>query len=175
MLAFSCLPEVLLKAPALALPDFDLPFIVYTIENWGITLCVLGTNGKTHLCSCCLPFQTARYVSKRMAALLMRTSSSLPTGSGGLLVSSLLVTFSVSHCTISWSPITQESLPYNGIELGFFFFRDRVSLCSSGCPGTYSDLELRNPPASASQVLGLKACTTTPGWEMILMTRLLKR
>jgi hypothetical protein len=41
-------------------------------------------------------------------------------------------------------------------------FRDRVSLCSSGCPGTHSvdqaGLELRNPPASASQVLGLKAC-----------------
>jgi hypothetical protein len=37
-------------------------------------------------------------------------------------------------------------------------FRDRVSLCSSGCPGTHSidqaGLELRNPPASASQVLG---------------------
>jgi hypothetical protein len=42
-----------------------------------------------------------------------------------------------------------------------FVFRDRVSLCSSGCPGTYSvdqaGLELRNPPASASQVLGLTA------------------
>jgi hypothetical protein len=50
----------------------------------------------------------------------------------------------------------------------FFFlvFRDRVSLCSPGCPGTHSvdqaGLELRNPPASASQVLGLKACVTTP-------------
>jgi hypothetical protein len=44
-------------------------------------------------------------------------------------------------------------------------FRDRVSLCSPGCPGTHSidqaGLELRNPPASASQVLGLKACATT--------------
>jgi hypothetical protein len=42
-----------------------------------------------------------------------------------------------------------------------------VSLYSSGCPGTHfvdqAGLELRNPPASASQVLGLKACTTTPG------------
>jgi hypothetical protein len=42
------------------------------------------------------------------------------------------------------------------------FFRDRVSPC---CPGTHSvdqaGLELRNPPASASQVLGLKACATT--------------
>jgi hypothetical protein len=49
--------------------------------------------------------------------------------------------------------------------LFFFFFLDRVSLCSLGCPGTYSvdqaDLELRNPPASASQVLGLKVCVTT--------------
>jgi hypothetical protein len=48
----------------------------------------------------------------------------------------------------------------------FFVFRDRVSLCSPGCPGTHSvdqaGLELRNPPASASQVLGLKACASTP-------------
>jgi hypothetical protein len=40
----------------------------------------------------------------------------------------------------------------------FCFFRDRVSLCSPGCLRTYSvdqaGLELRNPPASASQVLG---------------------
>jgi hypothetical protein len=53
--------------------------------------------------------------------------------------------------------------------LFFFFlvFRDRVSLCSLGCPGTHfvdqAGLELRNPPASASQILGLKACATTPG------------
>jgi hypothetical protein len=43
----------------------------------------------------------------------------------------------------------------------FFFFRDSLSLCSPGCPGTHSvdqaGLELRNPPATASQVLGLKA------------------
>jgi hypothetical protein len=52
----------------------------------------------------------------------------------------------------------------------FFFllvFRDRVSLCSPGCPGTHfvdqAGLELRNPPASASRVLGLKVCATTPG------------
>jgi hypothetical protein len=44
-------------------------------------------------------------------------------------------------------------------------FRDRVSLCSPGCPGTHSvdqaGLKLRNPPAIASQVLGLKECATT--------------
>jgi hypothetical protein len=49
--------------------------------------------------------------------------------------------------------------------LVFFVFQDRVSLCSPGCPGTHSvdqaGLKLRNPSASASQVLGLKACTTT--------------
>jgi hypothetical protein len=49
---------------------------------------------------------------------------------------------------------------------GFLFvFRDRVSLCSPGCPGAHSvdqaSLELRNPPASASKVLGLKVCATT--------------
>jgi hypothetical protein len=50
-------------------------------------------------------------------------------------------------------------------------FQDRVSLYSSGCPGTHSvdqaGLELRNPPASASQVLGLKACATMPGLHPI--------
>jgi hypothetical protein len=44
--------------------------------------------------------------------------------------------------------------------------KDRVSLYSHGCPATHfvdqAGLELRNPPASASQVLGLKACATTP-------------
>jgi hypothetical protein len=47
----------------------------------------------------------------------------------------------------------------------FVLFWDRVSLCSPGCPETHSvdqaGLKLRNPPASASQVLGLKACATT--------------
>jgi hypothetical protein len=47
------------------------------------------------------------------------------------------------------------------------FFRDRVSLYSPSCPGTHfvdqAGLELRNPPASASRVLGLKTWTTMPG------------
>jgi hypothetical protein len=45
-----------------------------------------------------------------------------------------------------------------------FFFQDRVSLCSSGCPGSHfvdqAGLELRNPTTSASRELGLKACLT---------------
>jgi hypothetical protein len=55
----------------------------------------------------------------------------------------------------NWKKITQP----------FFFSQDRVSLYSSGCPETHSvdqaGLELRYPPASASQLLGLKACVTT--------------
>jgi hypothetical protein len=51
------------------------------------------------------------------------------------------------------------------VEFSFLFFPGRVSLYSPGCPGTHSvdqaGLELKNPPASASQVLGLKACATT--------------
>jgi hypothetical protein len=56
--------------------------------------------------------------------------------------------------------------PENFILFYFFifyflvFFRDRVSLCSPGCPGIHSvdqaGLELRNLPAPASRVLGSK-------------------
>jgi hypothetical protein len=47
---------------------------------------------------------------------------------------------------------------------------DRVSLCSPRCPGTHSLTQagLRYPPASASRVLGLKACATTPGYLKLL-------
>ena len=52
-------------------------------------------------------------------------------------------------------------------EFFYVVFRDRVSLYSPGCPGTQvvdqAVLELRNLPASASQVLGLKACASMPG------------
>jgi hypothetical protein len=56
---------------------------------------------------------------------------------------------------------------YQNLFFTFFFliFRDRVSVCSPGCPGAHSidqpGLEVRYLPASASQVLGLKTCTTT--------------
>jgi hypothetical protein len=46
----------------------------------------------------------------------------------------------------------------------FFFFQDWVFLCSTGTHSVdQAGLELRNSPASASQVLGLKACATMPG------------
>jgi hypothetical protein len=44
------------------------------------------------------------------------------------------------------------------------------------CPGTQfvdqAGLELRNPPASASPVLGLKACTTTPSLQSFIIEKL---
>jgi hypothetical protein len=51
------------------------------------------------------------------------------------------------------------------IYLFILVFQDRVSLYS--CPGTHfvdqAGLELRNPPASASQVLGLRPALRLPG------------
>jgi hypothetical protein len=41
----------------------------------------------------------------------------------------------------------------------FFLFFETGFICVA-----LAGLELRNPPASASQVLGLKACATTPGF-----------
>jgi hypothetical protein len=60
----------------------------------------------------------------------------------------------------------------------FLVFRDRVSLYSPGCPGTHSvdqaGLKLRNPPASVSRVLGLKAGATMPGFPEFFICCLLQ-
>jgi hypothetical protein len=62
----------------------------------------------------------------------------------------------------------------------FFVFklinRDRVSLCSPGCPGTCSvdkaGLELRDLPASASCVLGLETCAITSPANLVVYKQL---
>jgi hypothetical protein len=60
------------------------------------------------------------------------------------------------------------------VWFGFWYlvFGDRVSLYSPGCPGTHSvdqaGLELRNLPASASQVLRLKAWAITARLIIVL-------
>jgi hypothetical protein len=75
-------------------------------------------------------------------------------------------------CLSGWRKQKQTNKQTNKKNLNFFGrwvgFRDRVSLYSPDCPRTHfvdqAGLELRNPPASASQVLALKACaaaTTT--------------
>jgi hypothetical protein len=57
-----------------------------------------------------------------------------------------------------------------------FVFRDMVSMYIPGFPGTYfvdqAGLKLRNPPAFASQVLGLKASATTTQQVIILIAKL---
>jgi hypothetical protein len=69
-----------------------------------------------------------------------------------------------AHCILYYAAFTYFSF--------CFVFQDRVSLCSPGCPGTHSVdqavLELRNPPISASEVLGLKASATTAQPHSIL-------
>jgi hypothetical protein len=54
---------------------------------------------------------------------------------------------------------------YNCFLFACCFLRQGFSLCSLGCPGTPSvdqtGLKLRDPPASAFQVLGFKPCATT--------------
>jgi hypothetical protein len=74
---------------------------------------------------------------------------------------------SVSPFTM-WVPMWLSSLGAICLFCFNLVFRDRVSLCRPGYPGTHSvdqaSLELRNPPASSSQELGLKAhATTAPG------------
>jgi hypothetical protein len=65
--------------------------------------------------------------------------------------------------------VHKQDMTVVGLSVSFFLFsflvfQDRVSLSSPGCPGTHfvdqTGLKLRNPPASASQVLRLKACAT---------------
>jgi hypothetical protein len=55
----------------------------------------------------------------------------------------------------------------------FLFFQDRDSLYNLDCPRTHfvdqAGLELRNPPVSVSQVLGLKACASTAQPDDVLM------
>jgi hypothetical protein len=62
----------------------------------------------------------------------------------------------------------------NSFLLLLFLFLFCFFLYSPGCPGTHSvdqdGLELRNPPASASRVLGLKVCTTTPSYKYQFLT-----
>jgi hypothetical protein len=81
------------------------------------------------------------------------------------------INLQTKQCTGRIAIVVQEISTVFFFILTFFFYmsvlsfffppRDRASLYSSGCPGTHfvdqAGLELRNPPASASHVLGLKA------------------
>jgi hypothetical protein len=71
----------------------------------------------------------------------------------------------ISKMQLQTLPSLHSRFGFSFFSFSFwFFFRDRVSLYSPGCPGAHfvdqAGLELRNPPASASRVLGLKVCAT---------------
>jgi hypothetical protein len=80
---------------------------------------------------------------------------------------SYITNLSLSPLLLKNSDILSNHTNFVCLFVWFVFFQDRVSLSSPGCPGTHSvdqaGLKIRNLPASASQVLGLKVCTTTPG------------
>jgi hypothetical protein len=65
----------------------------------------------------------------------------------------------------------QPFVPSLCIFILFYFFETGF-FCSPGCPGTHfvdqAGLELKNPPASVSRVLGLKACATTPATSVCI-------
>jgi hypothetical protein len=78
----------------------------------------------------------------------------------------------------SWKNIWTGAIKSLEVKCAFFsFLRDRVSLCSPGCPGTHfvdqAGLELRNSLASAFRVLELKVCATTPGSNVHLIDYLI--
>jgi hypothetical protein len=87
--------------------------------------------------------------------------------------------------SLSWAKLVKLSVLLSFFWVGFvclfcfvlLVFRDRVFPCSPGCPGTHfvdqAGLELRNLPASASRVLGLKACATMLSFCLIILTNFL--
>jgi hypothetical protein len=74
-------------------------------------------------------------------------------------------------CQVSGSPspVNHPSPPPMSISVLFSFLVFETGfLYSLGCPRTHSvdqdGLKLRDPPASVSPVLGIKACATTTTW-----------
>jgi hypothetical protein len=89
----------------------------------------------------------------------------MPTTTADVLFFSSISSVALSFPFLSFPFLSFPFLSFPFLSFLFFSFLDRVSLYSPGCPGTHfvdqAGLELRNPPASASQVLGLKVCITT--------------
>ena len=103
------------------------------------------------------------------AYLALGESGSSTSWSVGLQCPSDAKGMASHHCSQCAPYSVKKPFPKNRVVCLFVClfvcFWDRLSLYNPGCSGTHSvdhaGLKLRNSPASASWVLGLKACITT--------------
>jgi hypothetical protein len=86
-----------------------------------------------------------------------------------------------SSCSVPQGWMSQHLLEFQRTRLQCPWsdeYRDRISLYSPGCPGTHfvdqAGLELRNQPASASQVLGSRGAPPCPAFFFFLLIQGLK-
>jgi hypothetical protein len=114
---------------------------------------VLGSNLTTHQTQQQVPLHTES--SSQIVCLLACFLSSLPFPS-------------LPFPSLPFPSLPFPSLPFPSLSFFLSFFLSFLFILRQGFsvfPGTHfvdqASLKLRNPPASASQVLGLKACTTT--------------
>jgi hypothetical protein len=100
-----------------------------------------------------------------MFNLVNTNPSYSPTSWGKKIKETEAFFFLVFYFVLVWFVLVWFGLVWFGLVWFGLVFWDRVSLCCPGCLGIHSvdqaGLELRNLPASASQVLGLKMCATT--------------
>jgi hypothetical protein len=79
---------------------------------------------------------------------------------------SLLVWFGLVWFGLVWFGLVWSGLVWFGLVwFGLVWFFETISLCNPYCPGIpsveHAAFELRDPPVSASQVLGIKIHATT--------------
>lgn len=127
----------------------QIPILHWYCGGWVITWLVYMAHGPIDSC-CETMFESIRKSTRESLRLkLKRKESNL-----GYMEWILPYGFSLLSSTVLL------------LLLLFLFLWDRASLCSPGYPGTCSEdqasFQLRDPPVSASQVLGLKVYATMP-------------
>uniref|UniRef100_A0A8C6IJ33 Ankyrin repeat and KH domain containing 1 n=1 Tax=Mus spicilegus TaxID=10103 RepID=A0A8C6IJ33_MUSSI len=116
---------------------------------------------------CMTNSRTPSSVRKQLFACVPKTSPP------ATVISSVTNTSSsVSSTSVTSGQVTTTLMPASipQVQIQIDFLKLKVSLCNPGCPGTHSvdQASLRNPAASASQVLGLKVCATTISWTCFI-------
>jgi hypothetical protein len=144
------------------------------LGGWLVWSCAGDHNCCEFVTMTALAFHTSQHSSLPSSSLFFPSPSSavLPEGRGGLMSHLGLSTQRplTYVTTVLWERSFSEQSHHLFLFYLFLVYWDRISLCSPGYPGTHSvdqaRLELRDLPASASRVLGIKACATTV-WLMI--------